>query len=158
MYAALAGDGRDNDDDRDKDTRTNIPLYKYDPPGAGSSGTGGGMIAPNNENYFDQGSQEQRGRTGSDGNGPWGATGRNGATVCDYGDDDEEAVIFGDQLRGAKEKGKEKEKKTGVLNRNFATAAAVRDFNASMPVVHVPSNFKPAPQGVSIRSDPRERL
>jgi hypothetical protein len=179
MYDALgssdASDYLHSRDEESDDRRTNIPLYKYAPPvaaeggsnsngngGAGGGGGGGGIISPNNENYFDP-----RPRTGS--GGPWGpSSGATGAgagagalAACDYGDDDEEeeeGVMFGDKLRQAREKGGKGKGKGSLLNKNFATAAAVRDFNASMPVVHVPSNFKPAPQGVSIRSDPRERL
>lgn len=46
---------------------------------------------------------------------------------------------------------------TEVLNRHFASSSAVRDFNEAMPVVVLPSNFKPA-KGVVIDSDPNERL
>jgi len=46
---------------------------------------------------------------------------------------------------------------TEVLNRHFASSSAVRDFNEAMPVVVLPSNFKPA-KGVVIDSDPSERL
>ena len=45
----------------------------------------------------------------------------------------------------------------GVINRHFAADSAVRDFNETMPVVVLPSNFKPT-KGVVISSDPNKRL
>ena len=71
-------------------------------------------------------------RSGTRG-GAWGLVG-------DYGDEDLE----------------ERPPSASLLHKNFATSAAVRDFNASMPVVHVPTKFKG--ESTTVRSDPRDRL
>jgi hypothetical protein len=45
----------------------------------------------------------------------------------------------------------------GILNRHFAGSAAVRDFNESMPVFVLPSNFKPE-RGQVRASRPSDRV
>ena len=47
--------------------------------------------------------------------------------------------------------------KMGIFSSNFATDSAIRDFNESMPVIVLPSNFK-VMKGSVILSDPKERL
>ena len=44
-----------------------------------------------------------------------------------------------------------------LLNKNFASRTAVRDFNENVPVVVLNSNFVPT-KGVTVYSDPRDRL
>jgi hypothetical protein len=44
-----------------------------------------------------------------------------------------------------------------VINRHFASSSAVRDFNETMPVVVLPSNFAPT-RGIVLHSDPNIRL
>lgn len=45
----------------------------------------------------------------------------------------------------------------GILDRNFASNAAVRDFNESMPVIVLPSNFTPEKGRVAL-SRPSDRV
>ena len=44
-----------------------------------------------------------------------------------------------------------------LLNKNFASKTAVRDFNDTVPVVVLNSNFIPK-KGATVYSDPRDRL
>lgn len=45
-----------------------------------------------------------------------------------------------------------------MMNRNFATGAAIRDLNETMPVVVLPTSFKPAARGEVVHSDPSQRI
>ena len=62
-----------------------------------------------------------------------------------------------------KKPSKQSKQSNTVLNRHFATNTAIRDFNEAMPGVVgarvvLPSNFKPADKGISIHSDPKNRI
>ena len=45
----------------------------------------------------------------------------------------------------------------GIIDRNFASGAAVRDFNESMPIIVLPSNFTPQKGHVTV-SRPSDRI